>query len=138
MRAIWIAVSMLGCGPVAAAAPVDGARFGQVCSGIETVQYGRQAPQRAIYTIALSINLDAKRYCYATCSRGQSYPIAAPAASPLVLADLDTPEQARHLVLDRKAARLSDDQRMVMGPVVVVRHATATCTAGPFREPPAP
>ncbi len=119
-------------------APDTATRFGQVCSGIETVKFGAQPPQRAVYTIALSIDLVARRYCYATCSRGQSYAIADAAASPVKLADIDAPGQQRHLLLDRGTAQLTDDQRMVMGPIVVVRHATATCAAGPFREPPAP
>ncbi|CAN5457500.1 hypothetical protein BH10PSE14_BH10PSE14_38750 [soil metagenome] len=140
MRWKWIAGLMLcGCpAAIAAAAPGDGARFGQICSGIETVQYGKQAPQRAIYTIALSIDLAGKRYCYAACSRDQTYPIADAAASPLLLAELATPGHARRIVLDRGTARLTDDQRIVMGPIAVVRHATATCVAGPFRQPPAP
>lgn len=140
MRGQWIAGLMLcGCpAAIAAAAPGDGDRFGQICSGIETVQYGKQAPQRAVYTIALSIDLVGKRYCYATCASDQTYPIADTAASPLVLADFETPGHKRHIVLDRGTARLTDDQRIVMGPIIVVRHASATCVAGPFREPPTP
>jgi hypothetical protein len=117
--------------------PDKGARFGQICSGIETVKFGAQPPQRAIYTIALSIDLTAKRYCYATCSRGQTYTIADSEASPVKLADFDAAGQHRHMLLDRGTARLTDDQRMVMGPMLVVRHAEATCKPAPFKEPPA-
>jgi hypothetical protein len=137
MRARWIAGSIILCCPamMAAASPGDSAHFGQICSGTETVQIGAQPPQTMVYTIALSIDLAARRYCYATCGREQTYPIADSTSAPLKLADFDTAAQRRRTLLDRNTAQLSDDQRIVMGPIVVVRHAIATCQAGPFKEP---
>jgi hypothetical protein len=139
MRPRWNIVMIALAWPAIAsgAAPATGDRFGLVCSGIETLQYGTQAPQRVVHGITLSVDLAGKRYCYATCARGQTYAIVDPASSPIKLADFDAGGQVRHMLYDRAAARLTDDQKITMGPILVIRHAADTCQAGPYTQPPA-
>lgn len=110
-------------------------RFGETCTGSETVQAAGQPPVRAAYAIALSVDLANKLYCYEACGKDQTYEVAEADASPIRLADVDTGQQVRRLSYDRRTSRLSDDQRITLGPISIVRHARATCRPAPFRPP---
>ena len=112
-------------GVTAAAVPE---RFGEDCQGSETVQTGSEAPRQLPYTIALGIDLEHGTYCYAACTRAQTYKIKAVAGSLLTLADLDAGGQSRHILLDRVSGKLIDHQHMAMGAISVTREAAATCT----------
>lgn len=121
-----------------AAAPPSQTQFGLACSGTETVQTGAEPPRSLPYETALSIDLPAGRYCYAVCLPSQTFPIADPAAVPLVLADVHAAGQLRYLRFDAAAMALRDDQVIAMGALPsVTRHARATCKAAPFHVPPA-
>lgn len=128
--------SLLLASAVSAAPPPD--RFGETCTGSESVQVGAQAPKQAPYEITLSIDLAHKTYCYAACGRDQTYPVADPSSTPIRLADTDVPSQMRRLTLDRGTSRLTDEQRVTLGAMRVVRHASATCKPAAFQQPPTP
>ena len=113
--------------PAATAAAVP-ERFGEDCQGSEIVQTGSEAPRTLPYTIALGIDLEHGTYCYAACSKAQTYPIKAVSGSLLTLADLDIGEQSRHILLDRTSGKLIDHQQITVAGISVKREAEAQCT----------
>lgn len=111
-------------------------RFGEICSGSETVTVGSQPPRTLPYDLSFSADLAAGRYCYDKCGPAQSFAIANAHAAPIRLADLDDgPRQSRHLVFDRAAQALTDDQSLDAGLAIVKRHARAQCHAALFTAP---
>ena len=121
------------------ATPASAQQWGLACSGTETVQSGDQAPARAPYEITLSLDLGRKLYCYGACGLGQTYAIADGAAAPIILADVQSPAQSRHMLFDRATGSLTDDQHIALGAGIVVdRHARASCKPAPFHSPPSP
>ncbi len=124
------------CLLLTAAAPAPETHIGLTCSGPETLRSGQAAPTQARYELTLSIDLDRKLYCYGPCGHAQSFAIADAASTPLKLADVDTPTQSRHLLLDRASMTLSDDQRISLGALPAVeRHAHIPCQPAPFHAP---
>jgi hypothetical protein len=114
-------------------------RFGESCTGSESVRVGSQAERHLPFHIELSIDLTKNAYCYAQCGRQQSFRIADASSVPIKLADSGAPGQARRLIFDRATRQLTDDQSFefgAMGPIV--RHASATCRTAPFRTPAEP
>lgn len=118
-----------------AAAPPPSDRFGETCSGTETVTIGSQPPRTLPYTLAFSADLGVRRYCYDACGAGQSFAIADATTTPIRLADLDRGSQSRHLFFDRAAQTLTDDQSFDAGLGLVTRHAKASCHEAPFTAP---
>ncbi len=119
---------------LAAAAP-PAAQFGETCTGTETVSLGDEPPRTAAYALTFSADLGAARYCYDACSPGQSFAIADAASAPVKLADLDRGGQSRHILFDRAAQTLTDDQVFDAGFGLVTRHARASCQEAPFTRP---
>lgn len=114
-------------------------RFGESCTGSESVQVGQRIEKNVPFHIELSIDLRTNSYCYGACGKGQSYPIADLSSSRIKLADARVPNQMRRLTFDRATQHLTDEQRVELGPMgAVVRHAFATCRRAPFRTPAAP
>ncbi len=120
---------------LAQATPAQPDRIGAICSGSETVRTGAGAPKRLPYRIALGMDLARRVYCYDACGRNQSYPIRAVSGTAVTLADVDGPAQSRHLTFDRATRRLTDVQRITMGPITIDRDARAQCAPAPFHAP---
>lgn len=124
-----VAILMTVSGGTAAAAP---GRFGENCRGVERARTGGGMPRQLPYAIVLGVDLARRTYCYAACTSAQTYPIKTVKGSLLVLADLDTDGQSRHIVLDRANGTLIDHQRIAMGTISVARDAEARCTPAAF------
>lgn len=124
-----VAILMTVSGGTAAAAP---GRFGENCRGVERVRTGGGMPRRLPYAIVLGIDPARRTYCYSACTPAQTYPIKTVTGPLLVLADLDTDGQIRHIVLDRANGMLIDHQRIAMGPITVARDAEARCVPAAF------
>jgi hypothetical protein len=118
-----------------AASAEDSAKFSVACKGSEKLRIGSEPERKVPFALTLSVDLEKKLYCYAACTREQTYPIADAAASPIMLANVSQPAQSRETTFDRKRMRLTDDQRTDAGVGTITRHATASCKPAPFVAP---
>lgn len=122
---------------LAAAAPAASTdRISESCTGSETVQTGGGKASTLPYSLVFSADLARKLYCYGACGRDQSFAIADAGSDPIQLARLDAAGQVRHISYWRRIGRLTDDQVIGVGPIRVVRHATARCRPAPYLQPP--
>ncbi|USI75002.1 hypothetical protein [Sphingomonas morindae] len=111
----------------AAMAPLAAQPILEDCHGTETVKIGNGAPRTIPYALSFKADLAAGTYCYGSCTKAQTYPIADAASSPLKLSDMASGGQARHLLFDRVTGRLTDDQQFDAGLGTVTRRAVAIC-----------
>ncbi|WP_336959187.1 hypothetical protein [Sphingobium aquiterrae] len=111
------------------------ARFGETCDGMEIMRVGQQPNRMLPFHIHLNFDLSARRYCYDTCARAQSYDIADIVPPLVVMSDVDLPEQRRWMVFDPVAQRLVDEQRIALGPMTTLRHVSVACKPADFIAP---
>ena len=132
MKLIVLAFTLVSIGSTPAFASD---KVSESCTGSETVQVGGQAPKTLPYSITFSADLSTKSYCYDKCGPGQTYPISDVTSEPIKLADLDAGGQTRRLIYDRNRSVLTDYQIIALGPIRVVRNASARCKAAKFQQP---